>query len=217
MAACSDCASENAAPGDRDNPVFRRILWFALVSNAVMFLVEILASLVSGSVSLQADALDFFSDAVNYGISILVVGMALQVRAKAALFKSATMAVFGLWVIGSAVYRSVTGSVPDAAVMGLIGMLALLVNIVVAVLLFRYRGGDSNMHSIWLCSRNDALGNIAVMFAAAGVFATATGWPDILVAALIAGLNLSAALRVMRQALAELREAAPITERNYGH
>lgn len=205
MAGCNHCPSESTTDAERNNPVFRRILWFALASNAVMFFVELFASYISGSVSLQADALDFFGDALTYGITLFVLGMALHARAKAALFKSATMAGFGLWVIASAVYRAATGTVPDAAVMGVVGMLALLVNVAVAALLFRYRGGDSNRRSIWLCSRNDALGNIAVMLAAAGVFATDTGWPDILVAALIAGLSLSASAQVLKHAMAELR------------
>jgi Co/Zn/Cd efflux system component len=205
MADCDTCASENVTDTERQDPLFRRIVWFALVSNGVMFVVEFIASMISGSVSLQADAIDFFGDAVNYGITLFVLGMALRARAKAALFKGASMAVFGVWVLGSAVYRAIIGSVPDAEVMGVIGMLALLVNAVVAVMLYRYRGGDSNMRSIWLCSRNDAVGNVAVMIAAGGVFATASGWPDILVAALIAGLNLSAAARVLRQAIKEIR------------
>ena len=214
MAGCNACASESATEAERENPLFRRILWFALASNAVMFAVELIASFISGSVSLQADALDFFGDAVNYSITLFVLGMALRARAKAALFKSATMAAFGLWVIGSAIYRAAAGgAAPDAAMMGVIGTLALVVNICVAVMLYRYRSGDSNMRSIWLCSRNDALGNIAVMLAAGGVFATATGWPDILVATLIASLNLSAAAHVLRQALTELqRERASATE-----
>lgn len=205
MAGCNICAGESAVDTERQNPLFRRILWFALLSNAVMFTVELVASFISGSVSLQADALDFFGDAVNYSITLFVLGMGLHARAKAALFKGGTMAVFGVWVIGSAVYRMTTGNVPDAVVMGGIGMLALLVNVAIAVMLYRYRTGDSNMRSIWLCSRNDALGNIAVMLAAAGVFATTTAWPDILVAALIAGLNLSAAAHVIRQAMVEVR------------
>ena len=115
------------------------------------------------------------------------------------------MAFFGLWVIGSAIYRAAIGTVPDATTMGVIGLLALLVNVAVALMLFHYRSGDSNTRSIWLCSRNDALGNIALMLAAGGVCATATGWPDIFVAALVAGLNISAAIFVLRQAVAELR------------
>ncbi|MBU2964231.1 cation transporter [Amphritea sp. 2_MG-2023] len=205
MAGCNSCACDNTTDTERNNPLFRRILWIALLSNAVMFFVEIVGSIASGSISLQADALDFFGDAVNYGITLFVIAMALHVRAKAALFKSATMAAFGLWVIGSAIYRAYTGSTPDPIVMGTIGMSALVVNAVVALLLFRYRSGDSNMRSIWLCSRNDALSNIAVMMAAGGVLATDTGWPDLAVAALIAALSLSAALEVMKHALTELR------------
>ena len=167
MAGCTHC-EPNAEQGQ--DPRFRNILWLALISNAVMFVVELVASVFSGSVSLQADALDFFGDAANYGISLFVLGMSLKARSSAALFKGATMALFGLWVIGSAIYRAMVGTVPDAAVMGGVGLLALVVNVGVALLLFRYRIGDSNMRSIWLCSRNDALGNIAVMLAASGVF-----------------------------------------------
>jgi cation diffusion facilitator family transporter len=202
---CNNCVSGSTTDIERNNPLFRRILWFALLSNLVMFVVEIIASFTSGSVALQADALDFFGDSVNYGISLFVLGMALSTRAKAAIFKGATMAVFGFWVIGSAIYRSSIGTVPDATTMGVVGLLALLVNVTVALMLFRYRSGDSNMRSIWLCSRNDALGNIAVMLAAGGVFATATGWPDIFVAALVAALSISAAIAVLRQAVTELR------------
>ena len=206
MAGCNHCASASATAAARSSPRFRRVVWFALISNAVMFVVEITASVISGSVSLQADALDFFGDAVNYGITLFVLSMALHVRAKAALIKSAAMAAFGFWVLGSAIYRAATGTMPDAVVMGVIGLVALLVNVAVAALLFRYRDGDANMRSIWLCSRNDAIGNIAVIIAAGGVFATTSGWPDIAVAALIASLSLSAAVHVLRQALAELRQ-----------
>ena len=150
VSGCHQCASDSVTDVERRNPRFRRVLWFALASNAVMFAVELVASFISGSVSLQADALDFFGDAVNYGITLFVLGMSLHARARAALFKSATMAAFGLWVIGNAVYRASIGAVPDAQVMGVIGMLALAVNASVAVMLYRYRSGDSNMRSIWL-------------------------------------------------------------------
>ena len=205
MPACHTCASDSVTDAQRADPRFRRVLWAALLANAVMFVVEIIASVLSGSVSLQADALDFFGDAVNYGITLFVLSMSLHVRAKAAVFKSATMAAFGIWVLGNAVYRAAIGAVPDAQLMGGVAVIALAVNVSVALLLYRYRNGDSNMRSIWLCSRNDALGNIAVMLAAGGVFATATGWPDIAVAALIAGLSLSAAIQVLQQARQELR------------
>jgi Co/Zn/Cd efflux system component len=207
MAECGSCVGEQASKSDLADPRFRRILWFALVANATMFVVEIVASMLSGSVSLQADALDFFGDSVNYGITLFVLGLSTQARSKAALFKGATMAAFGVWVIGNAAYKAIVGTVPDALVMGSVGMLALVVNAGVAVMLFRYRSGDSNMRSIWLCSRNDALGNIAVILAASGVFMTATVWPDFFVAAVIAGLNISAACHVFRQATGELRSA----------
>jgi len=155
-----------------------------------MFVVEIVASYFGDSISLQADALDFLGDAANYAISLFVLGMALHLRARASMVKGITMAVFGLWVIGNAVNRALVGSAPEPSVMGGIAVVALAVNFIVAFLLYRYREGDSNMRSIWLCSRNDAIGNIAVMIAAAGVFATSSRWPDLLVAAIIARLEL---------------------------
>ena len=205
MPGCTDCASDQAGE-DLENPRFRMVLWIALVANFAMFLVEIIASHLGDSMSLQADALDFFGDSANYAISLFVVGMALTARARASLFKSATMALFGIWVIGSSIYRAVVGSSPEPIMMGSVALMALVVNVGVAALLFAYRNGDSNRQSIWLCSRNDAIGNVAVMLAAAGVFASSSRWPDLAVAALIAGLNLSAALRVMRLARGELQQ-----------
>ncbi len=204
MPGCSDCSVENVGVRGSD-PVFRRVLWIALIANFTMFLVEIVASQLGDSLSLQADALDFFGDSANYAISLFVVGMALSVRAKASLFKGASMALFGVWVVGSAVHRVFTDSAPDPATMSVIALLALLVNVAVAGILYRFRDGDSNRQSIWLCSRNDAIGNVAVMFAAAGVFASGSRWPDLAVAAIIAALNIDAALRVVRLARAELR------------
>ncbi len=206
MPGCTDCASDQAGE-DLENPRFRMVLWIALVANFAMFIVEVIASQLSDSMSLQADALDFFGDSANYAISLFVVGMALTVRARASLFKSATMALFGIWVIGSAIYRAMVGSSPEPITMGSVALVALVVNVGVAALLYTYRNGDSNRQSIWLCSRNDAIGNVAVMLAAAGVFASSSRWPDLIVAALIAGLNLHAALRVMRLARGELRLA----------
>lgn len=204
MPGCTDCSADSTDRA-RSDPLFRRVLWIALLANLSMFFVEIIASHVGDSMSLQADALDFLSDSANYGISLFVVGMAITARAKASLFKGATMALFGAWVIGSAVYRAMTGSAPDPSMMGGIAFMALVVNVAVAFLLYRYRDGDSNKQSIWLCSRNDAIGNVAVMLAAAGVFASGSRWPDLLVAGLIAVLNISAALHVVRLARTELR------------
>lgn len=213
MPGCSDCPGENADVGSL-NPLFRRVLWIALIANFTMFLVEIAASRLGDSLSLQADALDFFGDSANYAISLFVVGMALSVRAKASLFKGASMALFGLWVVGSAVYRVFTDSAPDPATMSVIALVALLVNVAVAGMLYRFRDGDSNRQSIWLCSRNDAIGNVAVMLAAAGVFASGSRWPDLVVAAIIAALNIGAALRVVRLARAELRTTVDECELN---
>ncbi len=183
---------------------YRRVLWFALIVNAGMFVVEMIAGLAAQSVSLQADALDFFGDAANYGISLFVLGLALRWRSAAALLKGAMMGLFGLWVVGNAAANLVLGSAPEALTMGGIGILALAANVSVAWLLYAYREGDSNMRSVWLCSRNDAIGNIAVVLAAIGVFGTGTAWPDLAVALVMAGLALVASYQVIRQALKEL-------------
>ena len=178
--------------------------------NGVMFLVEISAGLAAGSASLQADALDFFGDAANYAISLMVVGMALRYRASAALAKGATMGVFGLWVVGTIIWHLMHGTLPSAFTMGAVGIAALLANAASFGLLWAYRGGDANMRSAWICTRNDVLGNLAVLFAALGVFGTGTGWPDIIVAAIMATLALQGAAIVIRQALRELRQPVAV-------
>ena len=169
-----------------------------------MFVIEIVEGVAADSRALQADALDFLSDAANYAISLGVAGLALSWRAKAALVKAATMLVFGLWVIGYAVYGLVVGSNPAPQTMGVIGTLALVVNVFVALMLFHYREGDANMRSVWICSRNDAIGNIAVLGAALGVFGTGQAWPDLLVAAIMAGLAIWGSVEVFGQAREEL-------------
>ena len=194
------------------SPVYRRILWAALAVNLAMFAVEIGAGLSAQSASLMADSLDFLGDAANYGIALFVLGMALQWRARAALIKAASMGLFGLWVAGTTIQHALAGTVPAAPVMGVIGALALAANLGVAVLLYRWRDGDSNMRSVWICTRNDAIGNLAVLAAAVGVFGSGTGWPDYVVAAIMSGLALTGAFQVTRQALVELahtRNAAP--------
>ncbi len=194
------------------SPVYRRILWVALAVNLAMFAVEIGAGLAAQSVSLLADSLDFLGDAANYGVSLFVLGMALQWRARASLMKAASMGLFGLWVAGTTIQHALAGTVPEAPVMGAVGALALAANVGVAVLLYRWRDGDSNMRSVWICTRNDAIGNLAVLAAAAGVFGSGTGWPDYVVAAIMSGLALVGAFQVTRQALSELthtRNAAP--------
>lgn len=211
MAGCNSCPSDSVSESDAVDPIFRRILWIALLVNGGMFVVEMIASQISSSVALQADALDFFGDAANYAISLFVLGMAIQVRARASLFKGATMGLFGIFVICNAVYRGFLGGTPESSIMGGVAMAALIANLGVAALLYRYRAGDSNMQSIWLCSRNDAIGNIAVMAAAGGVFATASRWPDLAVAAIIATLSLTAAFKIVRLALAEMKNVEQTT------
>jgi Co/Zn/Cd efflux system component len=207
----ADCCSHyHSSDPHRGNPGYRRVLWAVLAINAIMFLVEIGAGLAAGSASLQADALDFLGDAANYAISLFVVGMALRYRAMAALAKGGTMGVFGLWVIGSVVWHAVHGTLPNAFTMGAVGFAALAANAASFGLLLAYRGGDANMRSAWICTRNDVLGNLAVLVAAAGVFGTGTGWPDIIVAAIMAGLALQGAVLVVRQSLTELRQPVPI-------
>lgn len=201
------CAPDNVACDERRqfDTRYRRVLAAALAINGVMFGVEMVAGLSAGSVSLQADSLDFFGDAANYGISLFVLGMALRYRATAAFVKGATMGLFGIWVLGAAVWHAALGTLPHAATMGAVGFSAFVANLVVFGLLWAYRRGDSNMRSVWLCSRNDVAGNLAVLLAAAGVFGTGTGWPDIVVAGVMAALALHGAWLVVRLAVAELR------------
>jgi Co/Zn/Cd efflux system component len=187
---------------------YRQVLWLVLVINAAMFLVEVGAGVAADSASLQADALDFLGDAGNYAISLFVVGMALRVRATASLIKGATMGLFGLWVVSVTIWHAIHGTLPHAFTMGAVGLAALAANAASFALLWAYRGGDSNMRSAWICTRNDVLGNIAVLLAALGVFGTSTGWPDVIVAAIMAALALQGAEGVLRQALAELRQPA---------
>jgi len=203
MVACTDCSV--TTKDQSQNPVFRKVLWIALLVNLLMFFVEIIASHIGDSMSLQADALDFFGDAANYAISLFVLGMALHMRARASVVKGVTMGLFGLWVLGAASYRAFSGSEPEPMIMGTIALMALVANMSVAVMLYRFRKGDSNMQSIWLCSRNDAIGNVAVLIAAVGVTATASRWPDLVVAMIIASLSLSAAYTILRLAFQEMR------------
>ncbi len=187
---------------------FRRALWIVIAINAAMFAVEMAAGALSGSQALQADALDFLGDTLTYGISLFVLGMSLRVRATAALAKGISLAAMGLWVLGSTAYQVLVLGLPNAGVMGGIGLLALAANLASVAVLMRYRDGDSNVRSVWLCSRNDAIGNVAVMAAAGGVWLTGTAWPDLVVAALMAGLFLTSAVQILRQALTEWRSVA---------
>lgn len=200
-----DCCDSGCEAGTVQTARYRKILWIALVINFAMFFVEVLGGFSSGSVSLMADAIDFFGDAANYGISLTVLSMSLLWRARAALLKGLTMGVFGLFVLGKALWAFKSGVTPEAYTMGTIGFIALVANASVAFMLYAYREGDANMRSVWLCSRNDAIGNVAVMLAALGVFGSGSGWPDLLVATIMAGLGLSAAVHVLTRARLELK------------
>ena len=205
MAGCCDdaCGTQTAV-----SPRYRRALWIALWVNAAMFGVEIAGGILAGSVSLLADAVDFAGDAANYGLSLAVLAMGLVWRARAALVKGLSMGAYGMFVLGKAGWGAVAGGVPEAVTMGGVAFVALFANAGVAALLYAYREGDANMRSVWLCSRNDALGNIAVMLAAVGFFGTRQGWPDLVVAAIMGLLALSAARSVIAQALGDLRASA---------
>jgi Co/Zn/Cd efflux system component len=209
-ASCSCCDHHGPSDPNRGNAAYRRVLWVVLAINATMFLVEIGAGVAAGSASLQADALDFFGDAANYAISLFVIGMALRVRAIAALGKGISMGVFGLWILGTVLWHLAHGTLPSALTMGAIGIAAFAANAGSFALLWAYRSGDANMRSAWICTRNDAIGNLAVLAAAAGVFGTGSGWPDLIVATIMAGLALQGAWTVIRQSLGEIRQPVAV-------
>lgn len=202
------CCSHDCSATPAVDPRYRRALWVALVLNSLMFVVEFGASWTSGAVSLLADSIDFFGDAGNYAISLAVLGMALAARSKAALLKAACMGAFGVFVLGKAAWNLEFGAAPEAVTMGVVGFAALAVNAGVALMLYRFRSGDANMRSVWICSRNDALGNVAVMLAALGVFGTGSAWPDLLVAVVMGGLALAGSWSVFKHARGELRTVA---------
>ncbi|NMW31243.1 cation transporter [Altererythrobacter sp. RZ02] len=204
-----NCCADATGAGDALNDKrWRRILWIALILNAAMFFIEMGAGVQADSRALQADALDFFGDAANYAISLGVAGMALAWRSRAAMFKGITILLFGLFVMGSALWAFANGTAPVAETMGIVGTLALLVNVGVAFMLYRYRTGDANMRSVWLCSRNDAISNVAVIAAALGVAGTDSAWPDLGVAAIMAGLAITSGIQIIWQARDELKSGA---------
>jgi len=212
---CHDHCHDHAEAADQ-SPKFRRALWIALWVNAMMFVVDVLASQRSGSVSLLADAIDFAGDAVSYGMSLAVLSMALIWQSRIAFIKGVSMGVYGLFVVGQVVWSAMEGQPPEHITMGLVGFLALLANVSVAVLLYAFREGNANMRSVWLCTRNDALGNLAVMLAAIGVFGTGTAWPDLLVAMVMATLAITASWSVIRQSRAEM-SSGKATHHASGH
>lgn len=183
---------------------YRRALWAVIAINGTMFLAELGAGIFAESQALKADALDFLGDTVTYAITLFVIGMPLVWRARAALFKGLSLGAMGLWVLGSTAYHVLVLGDPQAEVMGAVGFLALVANLTSVMLLLKYRNGDANVRSVWLCSRNDAIGNVAVILAASGVWATAMAWPDLIVAGVMASLFLWSSAQIVRQALREL-------------
>lgn len=202
------CCGNDQGSFDGLSADYKRRLWIVIVLNAGMFIAEMTAGRMAGSQALQADALDFFGDAVTYGISLAVIGSSLKVRATAALAKGVSLLAMGLWVAGSTAYQLLVLGVPQATVMGAVGFLALAVNMASVLLLVRYKDGDANVRSVWLCSRNDAIGNVAVMLAALGVWGTASAWPDLVVAGLMAALFVNSAAQILVQAFREYREGS---------
>lgn len=206
------CGCGDVLKFDGVSSAYKRALWAVIAINAAMFLVEMAAGQLAGSQALQADALDFLGDTATYTITLLVIGMPLVWRARAALLKGLSLGAMGFWVLGSTIYHVLVLGVPQAEVMGAIGFLALIANLTSVLLLLKYREGDANVRSVWLCSRNDAIGNLAVILAASGVWATGTAWPDLIVAGVMASLFLWSSAQIVRQAAGELREPHALSE-----
>ena len=207
--AAASCCSGGVPVFDGRAPRYKRVLWTVIGINGVMFFTEMVSGQLAGSQALKADALDFLGDTVTYGLSLAVIGATLRTRATAALLKGASLSLMGLWVFGATLYQTLVLGLPSAEVMGAIGFLALAANLTSVGLLLPYKVGDANVRSVWLCSRNDAIGNTAVMLAALSVWGTNTAWPDLVVAAMIAGLFLNSATQILRQALSEYRHEKP--------
>lgn len=200
------CASACGSKAALNDPRWRKVLWIALGLNSAMFGIEIIAGALAHSRSLQADALDFLGDAANYAISLGVAGLALHWRARAALLKGTTILLFGIGVLGSAGWGLIHGASPNPYAMSGVGIIALLVNVSVALMLYRYRTGDANMRSVWICSRNDAINNLMVIGAGLTVLWSGSGLPDLIVAFTMAALGISGGWQIVRQSLWELKE-----------
>jgi Co/Zn/Cd efflux system component len=192
---------------DGMNDDYKRRLIIVTVVNIAMFVVEMTAGQLSGSQALKADALDFFADGITYALSFWAIGKALSVRATAALAKGISLVVMGLWIAGSTLYQIFVFGLPEAEVMGVIGLLALGANVFTVWLLFAYKDGDANIRSVWLCSRNDAIGNVAVVIAAVLVWWSGSSAPDLVVAGIMSVLFLWSAWQILTQSVAELKHA----------
>jgi Co/Zn/Cd efflux system component len=200
------CGCHGGVPRfDGLDPRYKRVLWTVIGINGAMFLTEMVAGQLAGSQALKADALDFLADTVTYGLSLAVIGASLRTRATAALFKGLSLSLMAFWVFASTIYHTLILGLPSAEMMGGIAVLAFVANLASVLMLMRYKDGDANVRSVWLCSRNDAIGNVVVMIAAAGVWGTGTAWPDLGVAALLAGIFLTSSVQILRQAWAEYR------------
>jgi Co/Zn/Cd efflux system component len=197
------CGCHGTPKFDGMDQRYIRVLWAVIAINATMFFVEIVAGQLAGSQALQADALDFLGDTLTYGISLAVIGQSLALRSMAAIAKGVSLLLMGLFVFGSTLYHLLVLGFPRAEIMGSIGFLALAANLTSVFLLLRYKDGDANVRSVWLCSRNDAIGNVAVMLAALGVWGSASAWPDLIVAAVMATLFLNSAIQILLQAWQE--------------
>lgn len=204
----ASCCSGGVPVFDGMDPRYKRVLWTVIALNGSMFLTEMVAGQLAGSQALKADALDFLADTVTYGLSLAVIGATLRTRATAALFKGLSLSLMALWVFGSTVYQTLVLHLPSAELMGGIGVLACAINLASVLLLLPYKDGDANVRSVWLCSRNDAIGNVIVMAAAFGVWGTRTAWPDLAVAAVMAGIFLTSSVQILRQAWTEYREGS---------
>jgi Co/Zn/Cd efflux system component len=200
------CGCGGSVRFDGMAPAYRRALLAVLAINAAMFVTELAAGELAGSQALKADALDFLADTATYGLSFAVIGASLRTRAMTALLKGVSLMLMGFWVLGSTLWQVLVLGVPSAEIMGWVGALALAANLASVLLLIRFKDGDANVRSVWLCSRNDTIGNAAVIAAALAVWATATPWPDLAVAAGMAGLFLSSSLQISRQAWREWKD-----------
>lgn len=201
MACCEPELKPTAPPG------YRRVLVAVLMINIVMFLVEALAGWVTGSRALRADALDFLGDAATYGLTLWAISQSFAWRIRAARIKGFSLLVLGLLVLADSIVAMVAGVTPAAPMMGLVGLLAMTANLTSLALLFRYRGGDANIRSVWLCSRNDVIANLLVITAAGLVWVSGSRWPDLIVAVAIAALFTHSAVSILKQAGEEERLA----------
>lgn len=188
-------------------PAYKRALWIVIALNVGYGLVEIVGGFLAGSQALKADALDFVGDGVISFLGLIAVGWGLAARAKAALLQGVFLGVLGLGVLAASMYRVFVLQMPEAGLMGVFGLVALAVNVAAAAVLIPHRAGDANVRAVWLFSRNDAIGNAAVVVAAGLVAWTGTPWPDLVVAVVIAGLFLQSASLIIRDARRDLAQS----------